>query len=295
MPVTTPSTNRTSSGWMPSLPPATIASRSRIWSQAFLTAPPLRSAPELAAVAEVLGTLSVRVGASRTELSGTPERGRGDLDHLGVQALAHLGAAVVDQHRAVLVDVHQRAGLVERGQVERDAELHRRHRQPALGVRVRRVERGDLGLAPAAKSLRSSQDRPDVRQPLGVPDRLPVRRGLARLVEVAPAQLLRARRPAAARSGRGCPRSRSCPAARRTRGTRCWTPCWSWRSGRAPRCWGSSRRCRCGRARGRAPARTGRGSSRRCWSAWRAARRSGCPRRSPPPRWRGTGAACRSW
>ena len=32
-----------------------MASRSRIWSQAFLTAPPLRSAPELAAVAEVEG------------------------------------------------------------------------------------------------------------------------------------------------------------------------------------------------------------------------------------------------
>ena len=72
MPVTTPSTNRTSSGWMPSSSDATIASRSRIWSHAFLIAPPLRSAPELAAVAEVLGTLSVRVGANRTALSGTP-------------------------------------------------------------------------------------------------------------------------------------------------------------------------------------------------------------------------------
>ena len=49
-----------------------MASRSRIWSQAFFTAPPLMSAPELAAVAEVLGTLSVRVGASRTKSSGTP-------------------------------------------------------------------------------------------------------------------------------------------------------------------------------------------------------------------------------
>ena len=131
--------------------PRPRCSRARIWSQAFLIAPPLRSAPELAAVAEVLGTLSVRVGASRTKLSGTPERGGRDLDHLGVQALAHLGAAVVDQHRAVLVDVHQRAGLVERGQVERDAELDRGHRQRPLGVRVRVVERGDLGL-PARRS-----------------------------------------------------------------------------------------------------------------------------------------------
>ena len=35
-------------------------------------AAPLRSVPALAAVAEVLGTLSVRVGASRTRASGSP-------------------------------------------------------------------------------------------------------------------------------------------------------------------------------------------------------------------------------
>ena len=72
MPVTTPSQKLTSSGCTPSWPAATTASRSRIWSQAFLTAPPLMSEPELAAVAEVFGTLSVRVGASRTVLIGTP-------------------------------------------------------------------------------------------------------------------------------------------------------------------------------------------------------------------------------
>ena len=57
---------------MPSRSAATCASRERICSQAFFTAAPLRSAPELAAVAEVFGTLSVRVGASRTLLSGRP-------------------------------------------------------------------------------------------------------------------------------------------------------------------------------------------------------------------------------
>jgi hypothetical protein len=67
-----PSTKRTSSGWTPSSPAATSAKRVRICSQAFFTAPPLRSAPELAAVADVFGTLSVRVGASRTSDSGTP-------------------------------------------------------------------------------------------------------------------------------------------------------------------------------------------------------------------------------
>ena len=72
MPVMIPSTTRTSAGCTPSLPAATVSSRSRICRQASWIAPPFRSAPELAAVAEVFGTLSVRVGASRTKDSGTP-------------------------------------------------------------------------------------------------------------------------------------------------------------------------------------------------------------------------------
>jgi hypothetical protein len=63
-----------------------------------------------------------------------------DLRHLGVQALAHLRAAVVHEHRAVGVDVHQRAGLVEVRDVERDAELHRRERDALLQHRAARVE-----------------------------------------------------------------------------------------------------------------------------------------------------------
>ena len=118
------------------------------------------------------------------------ERGRRDLDHLGVQALAHLGAAVVDQHRAVLVHVHQRAGLVERGQVERDAELDRGDRQRALGVRVGGVERGHLGL-PAGELAALRHLRPDRLEPLGVPHRLAVRGGLARRVEVPVPELVR--------------------------------------------------------------------------------------------------------
>ena len=70
---------------------------------------------------------------------------RHHLRHLGVQALAHLGAAVVHEHRAVGVDMHQRAGLVEVRDVERDAELHRRQRQALLQHRARRVEGGDGG------------------------------------------------------------------------------------------------------------------------------------------------------
>ena len=124
-PATRPS-KRTSRSSMPSIRPATGGEAPRICSQASLTAPPLRSAPDEAAVADVFGTLSVRVGASRTRLERHAERGGSDLQHLRVQALAHLGAAVVHEHGAVPVDVHERAGLVEGGEVERDAELHGR-------------------------------------------------------------------------------------------------------------------------------------------------------------------------
>ena len=68
---------------------------------------------------------------------------RDDLLHLGEQALAHLGAAVVQQHRAVLVDVDERAGLVVMRRGERDAELDRRQRDAALDDRAVAIPRGD--------------------------------------------------------------------------------------------------------------------------------------------------------
>ena len=64
-------------------------------------------------------------------LEADAELVRDDLRDLGVEALPHLGAAVVHQHRAVGVDVHQRAGLVVMHDVERDAELDRRQREAA--------------------------------------------------------------------------------------------------------------------------------------------------------------------
>ncbi len=70
-----------------------------------------------------------------------------DLRHLGVQALAHLGAAVVDLHAAIRVDVHQRAGLVEQRGREADAELDGRERQAALEHGALRVP-GRNGLLP---------------------------------------------------------------------------------------------------------------------------------------------------
>src|SRR3546814_11718169 len=52
------------------------------------------------------------------------------LGHLGVQALAHLGSAMVHQHRAVTVHMHQSTRLIEGRHIERNAKLHGCERQP---------------------------------------------------------------------------------------------------------------------------------------------------------------------
>ena len=74
---------------------------------------PLRSEPEEAAVAEVLGTLPVVVAVIFTVSSVDLELLGHHLRDLDVEPLPHLGAAVVQMDRAVGIDVHQRAGLVE--------------------------------------------------------------------------------------------------------------------------------------------------------------------------------------
>mmetsp|Transcript_8144 Transcript_8144/g.24353 ORF Transcript_8144/g.24353 Transcript_8144/m.24353 type:complete len:559 (+) Transcript_8144:37-1713(+) len=66
------------------------------------------------------------------------------LAHLGVEALAHLRAAVGDEQRAVDVQVHEGAPLVQQFGREVDAELGGDERDAALSVRVPRVERGHL-------------------------------------------------------------------------------------------------------------------------------------------------------
>jgi hypothetical protein len=103
-----------------------------------------------AAVAEVLATLLVSVAVSARGRSHA-QLVRHHLRHLGVQALAHFGAAVVHQHRAVGVDMHQRAGLVEVLDVEADAELHRRERQAALEHGAVGVEGGHGGAAAGSR------------------------------------------------------------------------------------------------------------------------------------------------
>jgi hypothetical protein len=110
---TWPSAKRTAAASPPWCAAAQAASRSRICRAASCAALPFRSLPVEAAVAEVLATLLRVGGGDAHRLQGQAQLVRHHLRHLGVQALAHLGAAVVHQHRAVVVDMHQRAGLVE--------------------------------------------------------------------------------------------------------------------------------------------------------------------------------------
>ncbi len=63
-----------------------------------------------------------------------------DGEHLGVQPLTHLGAAVVQLHGAVGVENDERAGLIQEARGETDAELHRRDGETALVPRRGAVE-----------------------------------------------------------------------------------------------------------------------------------------------------------
>ena len=90
-------------------------------------------------MAEVLDTRLVSVAASRIG-QRQAKFTRDDLANLGVQALAHLGAAVRGQHGAVGVNMHQRASLVEVGGVERMPDFHQGQRQTAA------LERGAGGI-----------------------------------------------------------------------------------------------------------------------------------------------------
>ncbi len=111
----------------------------RIVSQAIFTAAPFKSVPQDAAVAEVFGTLSVLVGITRMFSALTPSSFAAIMPHVCMNALAHFRAAVVHLHRAVLINQHQRAGLVQMRDREGNAEFHRRHRQAAFAMRIFRV------------------------------------------------------------------------------------------------------------------------------------------------------------
>ena len=123
--------------------------------QAFRTAAPFRSAPEDAAVAEVLGTLSVAVAISLIRSRRKPQFAHGDAHHLGVEPLPHLGASMVHLGGAVHVKEHEGARLVVMGERERDPELERGHGEPALDPLV-----CSCSTRPQPRAWRRSQPAP---------------------------------------------------------------------------------------------------------------------------------------
>ncbi len=118
--------------------------------------------PLLDGLRGILRRLAVEVGAAaccrRRSVRHFVGIGRGDLDavdidlehlghhlgDLGVQALTHLGAAMVQVDAAIGVDVHQCTTLVEETGGEADAEFHRRQRQALLQDRACGIERADF-------------------------------------------------------------------------------------------------------------------------------------------------------
>ena len=84
-----------------------------------------------------------------------------DLAYFGVQALAHLGAAVVHAHTAVQVDMHQRASLVKQRGGKADAELDGRDRQPPAHHRRAGIPAGHFlhALAVLRAALQAREQR----------------------------------------------------------------------------------------------------------------------------------------
>src|SRR5262245_45637058 len=78
-----------------------------------------------------------RHNADRT--FGKTQALRRNLTNLGVQALAHLSAAVVYLYTAVFIDKDERAGLIEHGCRKRDPELDRRDCKTALAMEMCRI------------------------------------------------------------------------------------------------------------------------------------------------------------
>jgi hypothetical protein len=100
-----------------------------------------------------------------------------------MQALPHLRAAVVHLHATVAVDKHQRSSLVEERGGERNAELDRRERQPALLVQVLAVPGCDLCVA-LLEVTRLRELAPDALNAISAANFLAVVRGVAGFVQI---------------------------------------------------------------------------------------------------------------
>ena len=163
------------------------------------------SAPELAAVAEVLGTLSVRVGASRTKSSGTPSAVAATWIILVCRPWPISTPPWLISTEPSLYTCTRAPAWLNAVRLNEMPNFTGVIASARLRVGVGGVELGDPRLPGRDVGL-GRQGVPDRFQPFGVPHRLTVRGGLPGRVEVPAPQLLRRRRPAAARSGPGCPR-----------------------------------------------------------------------------------------
>src|SRR6516225_5132717 len=132
------------------------------------------SSRKLIAIAAPMAT---RPAAKRTSSAATPQRSDANATRRARICSAASSAAlplrslpvdaavadVVDEHRAVAVDVNERAGLVEVDEIERDAELDGSERDAALEHFARCVELRDRRAARAvgARPLELADERLD--------------------------------------------------------------------------------------------------------------------------------------
>src|SRR5215472_19263539 len=104
---------------------------------------PLRSEPDEAAVGDVLGTFAVLVADTRMWSRSIANASATTCATL-MNRPCPIGAAVVEHDAAVGIDVDQRARLVERRPVERNAELDRHGGETFLHHRADVIEIHDL-------------------------------------------------------------------------------------------------------------------------------------------------------
>ena len=98
--------------------------REKICRAASWAALPFKSAPVEAAVADVLGILSVTVAVARTCSSPMPNSRATIWQILVCRPLPHLGAAMIDQHAAIGVNLYQSPGLIKMHDIKRYAEFY---------------------------------------------------------------------------------------------------------------------------------------------------------------------------
>src|ERR1700691_431787 len=100
-----------------------------------------------------------------------------------MQALAHLGAAMVDLNASVAVDQNQCASLIEERRGKGNAELNRCDRESALAMHARAVEAVDF-LAPSVEIARVFHLSPDGLDAAGILHGLAVMRRVTVAIKI---------------------------------------------------------------------------------------------------------------